>query len=90
MSLVCNDDCAFFVSLTPPHKSVSSQTLSRWVRDMLGEVGVDVATFQPHSCRAAAAAHLRKVKNLDYIELCRRADWSLTSGTYKKFYQCYV
>ena len=40
-----------------PHKSVTSKTLSRWVREVLGAAGIDTSQWDPHSTRAASAAH---------------------------------
>ena len=85
-----SDQKSFFVGLTRPHKSVTSKTLSCWVREVLGAAGIDVSEWDPHSTRSASAAHLRDASNLDAISLCMRADWSLTSGTFQKFYEKYV
>ena len=90
VELIRQDHQSFFVSLSSPHVSVTSQTLSRRVRVVFGLAGIDSAAFQPHSCRAAAAAHMRSVRKLSCLELCRRADWSMASGNYKKFYERYV
>ena len=35
------DRHSFFIALKPPHKTVSSQTLSRWAADLLSAAGVD-------------------------------------------------
>ena len=40
-----------------PHKSVTSKTPSRWVREVLGAAGIDTSQWDPHSTRAASAAH---------------------------------
>lgn len=74
-----------FIGLKKPHLSVSSQTLSRWIRDMLSRAGVPVASFSAHSTRHAAtsAAHRLGI-SLDVIR--RTAGWSPTSDTFFKFY----
>ena len=77
------------MSCVKPHKSVSSKTLSRWVQETLKEAGVDTSLWDPHSVRAAASAHLR-ANNMDAVALCKRADWSLTTDTYNRFYKKYV
>ena len=82
------DRHSFFISLKPPHKTVSSQTLSRWAADLLSAAGVDTKIFKAHSIRAAASnLHAR---SLSSIQICKLADWSTTSGVYQKFYLRYV
>ena len=45
-----------FITSNPPFKGASSQTLRRWIRDMLTAAGVDMRIFNPYSTRAAAAS----------------------------------
>ena len=85
-----SDNISFFVRFTRPHHSVTSKTLSRWVREVLGKAGVNTAIWDPHSIRSASSAHLRASSNVDAISLCKRADWSLTSGTYERFYKKFI
>ena len=84
------DKKAFFVSYVTPHKSVTARTLARWIKSILAASGVDTALWDPHSTRSAAVAHQKKVNNLDLGQICRLADWSLTSGVYRTFYSRYV
>ena len=84
------DSNSFFVSYVAPHKSVTSKTLSRWIRSTLSSAGVDTQLWDPHSVRSAASAHQSAVRQLDLGQICRLADWSLSSGVYKKFYNRYV
>ena len=39
----------FFISYAPPHKPVSSRTLTRWVSDILQKAGIHTKTFKTHS-----------------------------------------
>ena len=41
------------ISTIKPHDPVSKSTISRWVKMVLGQAGLDL-TFKPHSIRAAA------------------------------------
>ena len=82
-------DPDLFVSFVPPHRRVHSKTLSRWMRDILAAGGVDTNTWAPHSVRAAGAASLRSSGQSLY-SICKRADWSLCSRTYKTFYERYI
>ena len=45
-----------FISFRKPHRCVSKQTLSRWVKLILERAGIDVNQFSSHSTRAASAS----------------------------------
>jgi hypothetical protein len=68
-----------------PHKNASAQSISRWIKQVLGESGIDVAAFSAHSTRHAAtsAAHRAGI-SLDAIR--KAAGWSRTSETFARFY----
>ena len=90
VSGIRQDLVSFFVALVKPHKSVTSQTLAKWMKSTLTAAGVDINVWKPHAVRSAAAAHLKLDKNLDLVQLCKLADWSNVSGTFEKFYHRYV
>lgn len=68
-----------------PHKPATSQTISRWIKQVLSASGVDVATFSAHSTRHAATstAHAAGV-SLDTIR--RTAGWTERSRAFAQFY----
>ncbi|XP_070529863.1 uncharacterized protein [Cardiocondyla obscurior] len=71
--------------LPKPFKKVSTPTLSRWVKDILKECGIDTDLFSAHSIRhAATSAAKRKGVNIDVIR--KSAGWSENSVTFAKFY----
>ena len=45
-----------FIQLRKPYKSVSSQTLARWITSIMTDEGVDTTTFCQHCTRSATAA----------------------------------
>lgn len=90
MSLLRGDKKSFFVSYVTPHKSVTSRTLSRWIKCVLASAGVDTSIWDPHAVRAASSAHHSGARNLDLGQICRLADWSLRSGVFQKLYDRYV
>ncbi|KAJ8911118.1 hypothetical protein NQ315_003293 [Exocentrus adspersus] len=45
-----------FIAFKKPHKPVSSQTLSRWIKTMLKNCGIDTERFTGHSCRHASTS----------------------------------
>ena len=90
VAAIRGDFDTFFVSYVAPHKSVTSKTLSRWIKTILASAGVDTKLWDPHAVRSAASSHQTTVRHLDLGQICRLADWSLSSGVYQKFYCCYV
>ena len=86
VSGICGDTKSFFVSYVKPHRSVTSKTLSRWIKTVLTSAGVDDKLWAPHAVRSASSSHHSTVKNLDLGQICRFTDWSMTSGVYLKFY----
>lgn len=49
------ENSSLFISVIAPHAEVTSNTLSRWVKNQLGLAGVDT-NFSAHSTRGAAAS----------------------------------
>ena len=43
-----------FIAVRKPHKSVTSATISHWMRNLMAESGIDMDQFEPHSARATA------------------------------------
>ncbi|XP_044577644.1 uncharacterized protein LOC123260555 [Cotesia glomerata] len=74
-----------FLSTMKPFKEASSQTISHWIKALLGKAGVDVKKFTAYSTRHAAVstAHKRGV-DISVIKSC--AGWSPSSQTFFKFY----
>lgn len=68
-----------------PHQPASAQSISRWIKQVLGASGVDVATFGAHSARHAATSAARAAGiSVDVIR--KTAGWSSSSETFAKFY----
>ena len=78
------------MSYQRPHKSVTSQTLARWMKTILTQAGVDPGVWKPHAVRSASSSHHNTTRQLDLEQICRLADWSMASSTYLKFYKRYV
>lgn len=74
-----------FITLKKPHSPASTHTLSRWIKDVLTDAGIDSTIFTAHSTRHAAtsAAH-RKGLNINLIK--STAGWSDKSQNFAKFY----
>jgi hypothetical protein len=49
-------ETGLFVTLVKPFKHVFRDTISRWIRSVMKDAGVDVTIFKPHSTRAASTS----------------------------------
>jgi len=67
-----------FISTKSPHKKVSTQTVRRWIKVILGKSGINV---QKHAATSAAAG---KSLNFDYIRL--DGGWSKDSKMFATVY----
>ncbi|CAD6228482.1 GSCOCG00012047001-RA-CDS, partial [Cotesia congregata] len=73
-----------FISIRKPHTAVSSQTLSRWIKNFLVDCGVD-EKFTAHSTRHASTSKAAEAGvSLDLIR--KTAGWSEKSLVFAKFY----
>lgn len=75
-----------FITHKKPYRQASSQSLSRWIRTMLGNSGLDTNKFSAYSTRhASVSAASRKGVQIDIIR--KTAGWSATSETFGRFYK---
>ena len=72
------------LSYIRPHKPITSDTLGRWVKEVLARAGIDTNIFKAHLVRGASAtaAHNKGVSLEDILHL---ADWS-TDSMFRRFY----
>lgn len=74
-----------FVTVKKPHTPASTQTLARWVKDILSEAGIDISIFSAHSTRHASTSHAyRNGVNTEYI--LKTAGWTESSRCFADFY----
>lgn len=74
-----------FLAFKKPHKVVTTQTISRWIKTTLKDSGIDVNTFTAHSTRHASTSKAHQLGvNIDVIR--KTAGWSGNSMTFGKFY----
>ena len=67
-------DGALFISYQKPHRRVSKDTVSRWVKQMMCNAGID-PNFVTHSSRSAASS-LAQLKGVALADICRACGWS--------------
>lgn len=73
------------LTTTQPHRNASAQSISRWIKLVLRDSGVDVSVFSAHSTRhAATSAACRAGVSIDLIK--QTAGWTNSSMCFAKFY----
>ena len=72
------------LSLVKPHHPVTTSSISRWVKCVLNEAGIDISKFQAHSTRCASASKASRC-GLSTKEIMDQARWSKES-TFSRFY----
>ena len=77
-------DDKLFISTMKPHKPVSRDTISRWIKTVMKNAGIDITKFTPHSTRAAATS-AAKSAGLPVADILKSAGWT-KEGTFYKFY----
>lgn len=80
------ENCDFlFIGVKRPHKSVCSQSLSRWIKATLQESGIDTSLFSAHSTRHASTSAARRLGvSIDLIK--KTAGWTGNSASFARFY----
>ena len=73
-----------FISYNRPFKRVSRDTISRWVKLVLTDSGIDTSRFKPHSTRTASTSAASNA-SVSLDDILRTAGWS-SESTFAKFY----
>ena len=73
-----------FVAIIKPHKAVSSSTIARWLKTMIGMAGINTSIFKTHSTRGASASTAASM-GVTTNEILKAADWS-SESVFQKFY----
>lgn len=68
-----------------PYQPASSQTLSRWLKEIMSMSGIDVTTFAGYSAKHAAVSAAKR-KGLSIENIRAAAGWSHKSNVFGKFY----
>jgi hypothetical protein len=72
------------ISYTKPHRAVSTDTISRWTKEMLKSSGVDINSFSAHSTRAASSSKAFQI-GIPLEEILAAGSWK-NAATFAKFY----
>lgn len=73
-----------FISYVKPHAPISSQRISKWIKYILEDAGIDTSVFGAHSTRGAASTAAAS-QGITTEEILKMADWS-SDSTFKRFY----
>ena len=75
---------SLFIVYLKPYKPVTANTISRWVKCVMDEAGINTKIFKPHSTRAASTSAAHKA-NVSMAQILKSAGWS-NASTFAKFY----
>lgn len=78
------NETSLFISFVPPHRKVTKDTISRWIKLVLTSANIDINVFKPHSVRAASTSYAAKT-GLSIGTILNTAGWS-ANCTFRKFY----
>ena len=72
------------ISYRRPHNSVTTQTIARWLKELLKSAGIDTDKYKAHSTRAASTS-AAKSSDLPVTAILEQAGWS-NERTFRTFY----
>ena len=75
---------SLFISHKKPHRNVTVQTISRWIRFTLREAGIDTRVYKAHSTRAAATSAASR-NGVPITQILTTAGWA-SERTFRRFY----
>ena len=78
-------DDTLFIAIVKPHKAVGAQTISRWIKIILDESGIDTSIFTAHSTRHASTS-CAATKGVDLNVIRSTAGWTGASEVFGRFY----
>ncbi|XP_053379460.1 uncharacterized protein LOC123550588 [Mercenaria mercenaria] len=83
-SKVRGSEHKLFISTVKPFKAVTKSKISRWVKQLMKESGIDVDKFGVHSCRAASTS-AAAIKGVQLDSIMKAAGWS-SAKTFALYY----
>ena len=78
-----HNNTQLFLSFISPHKPVSKETISRWLKIVLQKSGVDINIYKAHSTRAASTSSVHQ--EVDIATIMKAAGWS-NAKTFATYY----
>lgn len=79
------NELQLFISFCKPHKAVTSQSVSRWLCEVLEKSGINVHTFHAHSFRHASVSKAA-AKGVSVDTIFKRVGWTDNSKSFALYY----
>ena len=79
-----SEENSLLLSFIKPHKSVTRDTIARWLKIVMDKAGIDITRFGAYSVRAAAVSKA-KDKGVPVSDILMKAGWS-NESTFARFY----
>ena len=79
------DEKQLLISYIKPHKAVSCETISKWVKKFMAAAGIDTSIYKSHTTRSASTSSLAG-KQSDIQDIMNAAGWT-KEETFQKFYK---
>ena len=76
---------SLFISYMNPFKAVAKPTVSRWIKSILSQSGININLFSAHSTRHASTSAAAR-RGVDVDQIRQRAGWTPSSSTFSRFY----
>ena len=73
--LLVSCDPALFITTVKPDKKPSKDSISRWIKLTVSEVGINSGLFTSHSCRSVSTSKAIEA-NVDVQTIIKSANWS--------------
>lgn len=80
-----NGEPYLWLTYKKPYKRASSQTISRWIKTIMKESGIDISKFTSHSTRHTSTSSANRA-SISVETIKKTAGWSTNSNTFAKFY----
>ena len=77
-------DPALFISTTKPFKPVSTDTIARWIKNVMKEANIDAGLFTANTCRSAPTSKA-KLAGLNIKTILNSANWT-KDNIFKRYY----
>ena len=78
------DKSQLLLSFVKTHNPVVSSTISRWIKNVVREAGIDTNIFKGHSTRSASTSKAG-LAGLSVTDILERSSWT-NASTWQRFY----
>lgn len=78
------DVTQLFIKAQKPYNAVTQSTISRWIKSVLSDAGIDMTIFTPHSTRGASTSAV--VGKIPIDTILKTAGWT-SESVFRKFYK---